>query len=167
MEACIVSEHERWHIRFPVQGRRVNKSGEIFCNSFIADLNLAVALWVIAWGSGMLHIERFEELLSHEICKFFTLVCNNFKRQTKATNPPATLGSFFPRVNHGEIQIPWGKFITSCYLLHTFCKLLTCKWCLIKSSLQHEQLFSVFQTKQNSELFTRSWQSLFPKLAES
>ncbi len=31
-------------------------------------------------------------------------------------NPPATLGSYFPGVDPGEIQIPWGKFITSSHI---------------------------------------------------
>ena len=36
----------------------------------------------------MLYIEHLEQLLRHEICELFTLVCDDFKRQAKAANPP-------------------------------------------------------------------------------
>ena len=64
MERGVVGQHERRQVEFPVQGGCIHERSEIFGDCFVGDFGLAVALWVVSRGCGVLNLQKFEQIIS-------------------------------------------------------------------------------------------------------
>jgi hypothetical protein len=97
---CVICEHERRKIQFPVEGVLLDYACEVFGDEFVEDLGLSITLRMVRGGGCVLDLEECIEVVGDFSGKFLAVVGDDFLREAVAANPTvedgiADRGSFF------------------------------------------------------------------------
>ncbi len=63
MKTCVVSEHEWGKVELPIEHGVMAEESQIFCNGFITNFCLAVAMGVVRRGSEVIGAQPFEQFV--------------------------------------------------------------------------------------------------------
>jgi hypothetical protein len=88
VKASIVGRHEGQNVEFPIQCGVVDECGQVLGDGLLADLSLAVALWVVAGRGQVANVQGRKQMFHHFVGEFLALVSNQFEMQSKMTHPP-------------------------------------------------------------------------------